>query len=80
MLARGIIYLLVFALFVSRLIPKYFAFTETNQVHLLGVVWEGNTALLVLIGVAVLAIVLLVIGTKNIYKYLFTVRNNTEIK
>ena len=77
MLARGIIYLLVFALFVSRLIPKYFEFRETNQVHLLGVDWQGNVALLLLLGVAVLAIVLLVLGTKNIYQVLFMDRNNT---
>lgn len=77
MLARGIIYLLVFVLFVSRLIPKYSEFRETNQVSLLGIDWQGNIALLILLGVAVLAIVLLVIGTKNIYQFLFTDRNNT---
>ncbi len=66
MLIKGIIFLLVFVLFISRLIPKYLDFTETRKVHLLGIIWEGNVGLLILFGIAVLAVVLLILGVKNI--------------
>ncbi len=70
MLAKGILFLLIFALFVSRLIPKYAAFTETDQVHLLGVTWRGNLGVLILLCIAALAVVLLVLGIKNIRDFI----------
>ncbi len=66
MLIKGIIFLLVFVLFISRLIPKYLDSTETGKVHLLGITWEGSVGLLILFGIAVLAVVLLILGVKNI--------------
>jgi len=66
LLIKGIIFLFVFVLFVSRLIPKYSDFTETGQVHLFGITWEDNVGLLILFGIAVLAVVLLILGIKNI--------------
>lgn len=69
-LAKGIISILVFALFVSRLIPKYSAFTETGEVHLLGVTWRDHLGLLVLLCIAGLAVALLILGIKNIRDFI----------
>lgn len=66
-LIKGIIFVLIFVLFISRLIPKYSEFKETNIVNLLGVNWEGNIALLILIAVLVLGLVVLAIGLKSLY-------------
>ncbi len=78
MLVKGIIFLLICALFVSRLIPKYSVFRETNQVNFIGIVWEGNVGFLVFFGVAVLAIILLFLGITNIYQYFSTAHNKIE--
>ena len=70
MLAKGIILVLVFALFVSRLIPKYLTFAETGEVHLLGVTWRDDLGLLVLLCIAALAVALLILGIKNIRDFI----------
>ena len=69
MLIKGIIFLLVCLLFISRLIPKYSEFRETNNVDLFGITWEGYFGGLVLVGIAVITIVLLVMGIQNIHQY-----------
>jgi len=69
LLIKGIIFILIFILFISRLIPKYSEFQETNIVNLLGVNWEGNIALLFLLAVLVLGIIVLAIGLKSLYLY-----------
>ena len=69
MLFKGIIFTLIFVLFISRLIPKYIEFRETNIVNLLGVNWEGNTALLVLFGVMLLGIAVLAIALQSFFLY-----------
>lgn len=74
MLLKGIIYTLIFALFISRLIPMYSKFRETNIVNLLGVDWAGSTAVLVLLAVAVLGIAIFAIALKSFYQY-FTGKN-----
>ncbi len=56
-------------MFISRLIPKYIEFRETNIVNLLGVNWEGNTALLVLFGVMLLGIAVLAIALQSFFLY-----------
>lgn len=66
---KGIIFLLIFALFISRLIPKYIEFRETNIVNLLGVDWTGSTAALILVGVMVLGIVVLAIALQSFYLF-----------
>ena len=66
---KGIIFTLIFALFISRLIPKYIEYQETNIVNLLGVNWEGNTALLVLLAVMMLGITVLAIALQSFYLY-----------
>ena len=70
MLAKGIILVLGFALFVSRLIPKYSTFTETGEVHLFGVTWQGSLGVLVLLCIAALAVALLILGIKNIRDFI----------
>lgn len=75
MLIKGIIFLLIFVLFISRLIPKYEEFRDTNIVSLLGVNWEGNTALLVLFAVMLLGIIVLAIALQNFYQF-FTKKND----
>ncbi len=77
MLFKGIIFTLIFALFISRLIPKYIEFLDTNIVTLLGVNWEGNMALLVLLGVMVLGITVLAIALQSFYLY-FTGTNKNK--
>lgn len=77
MLFKGIIFLLIFVLFISRLIPKYVEFRETNIVSLLGVNWEGNTALLILSAVMLLGIIVLAIALQNFYQF-FTNKNNDQ--
>jgi hypothetical protein len=69
MLVKGIIFTLIFGLFISRLIPKYLEFRETNIVNLLGVDWVGSTAVLILLAVMVLGIVVLAIAMQNFYLY-----------
>ena len=66
---KGFIFLLIFALFISRLIPKYIEFRETNIVNLLGVNWEGNIAILILLAVMVLGIVVLAIALQSFYLF-----------
>lgn len=75
MLIKGIIFLLIFVLFISRLIPKYEEFRDTNIVSLLGVNWEGNTALLVLFAVMLVGIIVLAIALQNFYQF-FTKKND----
>jgi len=72
MLVKGIIFTLIFVLFVSRLFPKYLEFRETNIVNLLGVDWVGSTAALVLLAVMVLGIIVLAIAMKSFYEYFTT--------
>ena len=72
MLVKGIIFTLIFVLFVSRLFPKYLEFRETNIVNLLGVDWVGSTAALVLLAVMVLGIIVLAIAMKSFYEYFAT--------
>lgn len=76
MLGKGIIFLLIFVLFVSRLIPKYDYFIETNQVHLFGLILEGVVGLLSLAIIAILTIVLLGLGISNIIQYFSTKRSD----
>jgi len=76
MLFKGIIFSLIFALFISRLIPKYIEFRETNIVNLLGVDWTGSTAALILVGVMVLGIAVLAIALRSFY--IFFTKNNSE--
>ena len=75
MLFKGIIFLLIFVLFISRLIPKYMEFRETNIVNLLGVNWEGNTAALILLAVMLLGIIVLAIALQSFYRF-FIKKNN----
>ena len=77
MLFKGIIFVLIGLLFISRLIPKYLTYRETSQVYLLGANLEGTIGLLALIGVAVLGAIVLIIGIKNIY---LTLTTKQEIK
>ena len=74
---KGIIFSLIFALFISRLIPKYIEYRETNIVNLLGVDWEGNMALLVLFGVMLLGIAVLAIALQSFFLY-FTDTNKEK--
>lgn len=69
LLFKGLIFLLIFALFISRLIPKYNEFKETNIVNLLGVNWEGYLAVLVLLGVLVLGFAVLAISVQSFYLF-----------
>ncbi|MDH3609640.1 MAG: hypothetical protein OEQ24_10420 [Gammaproteobacteria bacterium] len=71
-MVKGIIFTLIFVLFVSRLFPKYLEFRETNIVNLLGVDWVGSTAALVLLAVMVLGIIVLAIAMKSFYEYFTT--------
>ncbi|MEM7400867.1 MAG: hypothetical protein AAF304_02840 [Pseudomonadota bacterium] len=73
---KGIVFTLIFALFISRLIPKYIEFRETNIVNLLGVDWEGNLAILILLAVMVLGIVVLAIALQSFY--LFFTKKSSE--
>ena len=75
LLFKGLIFLLIFALFISRLIPKYDEFKETNIVNLLGVNWEGYLAVLVLLGVLVLGFAVLAISVQSFYLF-FTKQSN----
>lgn len=68
---------LVCLLFLSRLVPKYFHYRSTDQVHLLGHVWEGGSGLLVLMVIAIITVVLLVSGIKNIRNW-FSSRQDQE--
>ena len=52
-------------------------FRETNIVNLLGVNWEGNMALLVLMAVMVLGMIVLAIALQSFYLH-FTGKNNDE--
>jgi len=69
MLIKGIIFTLIFALFISRLIPKYIEFRETNIVNLLGTDWTGSAAALILVGVMVLGIIVLAIALQSFYNF-----------
>lgn len=71
MLTKGIILLLVFVLFVSRLIPKFIYFFESNQVNLFGHTLTGMVGLFSLVLIAILAIVLFVLGVKNVAQFFF---------
>jgi len=68
MLWKGIILLALCALFISRLIPKYEQYLETNQVYLFGLTLDGMIGLLSLAAVAILAVVLFVMGITNVVK------------
>ncbi|MDE0250482.1 MAG: hypothetical protein OXK72_05675, partial [Gammaproteobacteria bacterium] len=65
MLFKGVIHILVCALFVSRLVPKYFHYRETDQVDLFGHALKGGSGLLVLIVIALVALGLLVLSASN---------------
>ena len=69
MLSKGIIFLLIWLLFLSRLIPKTIEFREKNQVHLFGHIWEGPLGMIVRISIAVIAIILLAMSIRNFYEY-----------
>jgi hypothetical protein len=69
MLIKGVIFTLIFALFISRVIPKYIEYRETNIVNLLGVDWTGNIAAIVLLLVMVLGISVLVIAIQSFYLF-----------
>ncbi len=77
LLFKGIIFLLIFALFLSRLIPKYIEFRETNIVNLLGVDWTGSTAVVILLAVVALGVTVLAIALQNFYLF-FTKNKNIE--
>jgi hypothetical protein len=69
MLIKGVIFTLIFALFISRVIPKYIEYRETNIVNLLGVDWTGSIAAIVLLLVMVLGISVLVIAIQSFYLF-----------
>ena len=75
MLIKGIAHLLIWLLFISRIIPKYLIFRGTNQVQLLGHSWEGGSAVLILLIATTIAIIVLAIAIKSIYQY-FTMDQN----
>ncbi|MGH1537937.1 MAG: hypothetical protein ACRBDX_07805 [Gammaproteobacteria bacterium] len=77
LLFKGIIFLLIFALFLSRLIPKYIEFRETNIVNLLGVDWTGSTAVVILLAVVALGVTVFAIALQNFYLF-FTKNKNIE--
>ncbi len=77
MLAKGIILFLVWLLFISRLIPKYFLYRDTNQVHLFGKLWEGEIGVFILLGITAIAIVVLGLSLQNFYLF-FTKKVNTD--
>ena len=77
LLFKGIIFTLIFALYLSRLVPMYLEYRETNIVHLLGVDWLGSTAALVLLAVLVLGFIVLAIAMQSFYLF-FTNNKNTE--
>ncbi len=77
MLIKGFIFLLICLLFVSRLIPKYGEFRDTNQVQLFSITWEGELGLIVLLGIAVMAIILLGMSLQNFYLF-FSRANKNE--
>ncbi len=77
LLFKGIIFLLIFALFLSRLIPKYIEFRETNIVNLLGVDWTGSTAVVILLAVVALGVTVLAIALQSFYLF-FTKNKNIE--
>lgn len=74
---KGIIFSLIFALFISRLIPKYIEYQETNIVNLLGVDWTGATAALILVGVMVLGLAVLAIALHSFYLFFTGNKNNS---
>ena len=78
MLSKGIIFLLVWLLFISRLIPKYYAFQETNQVHLFGHVWEEGQGIIILLVIAAIAIVLLGLSIQNFYLFFSKSNKNSD--
>ena len=78
MLWKGIIFLALCALFISRLIPKYEQYLETNQVHLFGLTLDGMIGLLSLVAVAILAVVLLGIGITNVVKFFSASSNGAD--
>ena len=78
MFFKGIIFTLIFGLFISRLIPKYIEFRETNIVNLLGVDWTGSTAVLILLGVMILGIVVLAIALQSFYLFFTRNKNNND--
>lgn len=69
MLIKGIIFTIIFALFISRVIPKYIEYRETDIVSLLGVDWTGGTAAVVLILVMALGLAVLAIAIQSFYQY-----------
>ncbi len=76
MLFKGIIFTLIFALFLSRVIPKYEEYRETNIVNLLGVDWVGATAAIVLLLVMLLGFAVFAIAIQSFY--IFFTGNNKE--
>ncbi len=78
MLIKGIVHLLIWLLFISRIIPKYLIFRKTNQVQLLGNSWEGDSAVLILLIATTTAIIVLAIAIKSIYQYFTTDRNKVD--
>ena len=69
MFTKGIIFLLIWLLFLSRLIPKVMTFKDTNQVHLFGHVWEGLLGIFVLVSIAIISIILLAICIRYFHQY-----------
>ena len=68
--------MLVCALFVSRLVPKYLNYIETGQVGLFGHVLEGVSGISALIVIALISLVLLVLGVRNFGAWIFSRRDN----
>ena len=77
MLLKGIIHILISLLFLSRLVPKYLHYRDTEQVRLFGHVWEGGYGLMVLVVIAIITIVLLGFGIRN-FKEWFDSRRDTK--
>lgn len=78
MFLKGIVFLLIWLLFISRFIPKYFIFRDTNQVHLFGKVWEGELGFLALLMIVVIAIILLALSIRNFYLYFSNSKKRQE--
>ena len=69
LLLKGIIFTLIFGLFISRLIPKYLEYRDTNIVQLFGVDWMGSIGALILVVVLVLGIIVLAIAIQSFYLF-----------
>jgi len=69
LLVKSILFLLISLLFISRLVAKYAEYSELGYTNILGVVWQGNFALIALGGVAILTIILMFMAARDIYRF-----------